>query len=345
MALSRPLKAAGMPKPPMIPRPMHEVGLGTARKFSSQSAFQHIVQNNTSITARAFWEVDWDLKAADERKVVAKARRRQPRGPDSTKRASRGAGTCFSDEMNIYFPKPSDAVVTTFLQIALAPTPTNTMPLVATDEAIYLLPLRAILSNHMTFQARVQDVAAIFEVLDANHVWDNDTSIESWGDTRGLCVELRIKFHGWPEERVRHLLGSLVDIPGCSLQEVYTTPLPSVLASELTQPENSLENMASLEFVMPGSIFLPESAESIDFASLSTRSTSPSASLFMSSVEEDGMLSGRSDGFSIHSLNFSDDWHRSILHGPHDQPTQNILSLSSTFLSQLEDSHSVWNAE
>lgn len=350
MALSRPLKAAGMPRPPMIPRPMHEVGLGTARKFSSQSGFQHIVQSNTSITARAFWEADWDLKAAEERKVAVKARRSQSRSPKSTKKASRCAGTRFSDEMSIYFPEPSEPAVTTFLQIALAPTPTNAMPPVATDEPIYLLPLRAILNNHTTFQARAQDVAAIFEMLDANHVWDNNVNVESWGDTRGLCVELRIKFRGWPEERVRQLLGSLVDIPGCSLQEVYTAPLPSVLALESTELENSLENMAPLEFVMPGLIVSLESIGSIDISALGTRPTSPSAFSFISSPDEDGALSDtgghESDGLSTRSFDFSDDdWHRSILHVPHKQPTPNILSLSSMFLSRLEDSQSLWNAE
>lgn len=329
MALSRPLKAGGIPRPLTLPRPMHEVGLGTARKFSSQSAFQHIVQNNTSIKARAFWEADWDLKAAEERKVVAKARHRRTKASKSTNKSR--ASTRFSDDMSVYFAQLPAATVATFLQIALAPTPSNTMPLLSADEA--LLPLRAILDTHTTFQARAQDVAAIFAVLDSNNVWDDGVTVESWGDTRGLCVELRVKFEGWSEASVRNLLGHLVDIPGCSLQEVSLTPVPSII----DEAEDSLEYPNPLEFVMPASIAMTDSLEHFDTSVQSTQPTSPSAFSFLSS-SDNGILSDLdvdlSDGFSDHS------------HMPASAiPNNLVFSLSSAFLSRIEDSNSVWSAE
>ncbi|KIM31018.1 hypothetical protein M408DRAFT_65884, partial [Serendipita vermifera MAFF 305830] len=160
---------------------MHEVGLGSARKFSSQTVFHHFVEN-TSITTRAFWEANWDLKAAEERKIWVKRAeqkksRRSKRSTKSTKHAivpvSIASSTLIheeDDDMSLYFAHPAEPSVTTFLQIALASTPSATLPLTAAaNDALYLLPLRSILDTHAHFQARTHDVTQIFARLDAEN--------------------------------------------------------------------------------------------------------------------------------------------------------------------------------
>jgi hypothetical protein len=335
MAVSRPLKAAGMPRPPVIARSMHEVGLGTARKFSSQTVFHHFVEN-TSITTRAFWEANWDLKAAEERKIWAKRPEQKKSG--QTKRTSRSSARAIipvtvassiqeeEDEMSLYFAHPAEPSVTTFLQIALASTPSATLPLAAAaNNALYLLPLRSLLDTHAQFQARTQDVTAIFTRLDAENVWNRGVTAETWGDTAGLCVELRVKFSGWSEQDVRGLLGGLIDVPGCAVQEYIT---PTAIADE--EEDNASQfspAVTQLEFVMPTASFDSEPI---------TRSSSPSVSdiTFLDLLEE-SISSGM---VTPHSAGSISEWGDSEPLSVFDnQPNTMLMSLSSAFLVRLQE--------
>lgn len=328
ISLSRPLRASGMPRPSMVPQPFHEIGLGTARKFSSQSTFQHIINNNTSIATRAFWEAGWDLKAAEERRTASRPRYRSPNTP---KKATHQRARRIQDDISLYFPEPVKPSVITYLQIALAPTPSTAMPLTLAEDAMYLLPLRTILDNHNNFQAHAQDVAAIFAALDSAHVWHNGASMESWGDTRGLCVELRIKFDGWTESRLRCLLGPLLNIPGCSLQEVRSSPVPSIVLMD--EPELGLfGDFPSLDFVMP-QLVVPLDALVDNFPPIPP--SSPTLSLTSMSdpdsyLDLDGSLS---DSESVHVPDTTDGWEASV--SSTSAHHTSILSLSSSFLSRL----------
>jgi hypothetical protein len=348
MALSRPLKAAGMPRPPMLPRPMHEVGLGTARKFSSQSAFRHVVEN-TSITTRAFWEANWDLNAAEERKIWVK--REQMRKSAKSKRTTKSSKHAIipvalvssaheeekdDDDMSLYFAHPAEPSVTTFLQIALASTPSARMPFADANDALYLLPLRSLLDTHANFQARTQDVTAIFAHLDANNVWNRGVTVETWGDTAGLCVELRVKFSGWPEQDVRELLGGLIEVPGIAVQECLA---PSVAESVITEEDE--EDHASLfspavthsqlEFVMPTASYDSEPI---------TRSSSPSPPSSVSDVTFLDLSDGEiSSGMATpRSAGSASEWGDSEpLSVFNSQPNTMLMSLSSAFLVRLQE--------
>src|ERR1700685_1004392 len=53
-----------LPRPPVGPRTMTQVGLGTARNFSSaRPIFQNLAQN-VPVVGRAFWEADWEIHSA-----------------------------------------------------------------------------------------------------------------------------------------------------------------------------------------------------------------------------------------------------------------------------------------
>lgn len=344
-ALSRPLKAAGMPRPPMLARPMHEVGLGTARKFSSQSAFRHVVEN-TSITTRAFWEADWDLKAAEERKIWSKHNRKKSGISRRTTKSSNHITVPVtvppsvheedSDDMSLYFAHPAKPSVTTFLQIALAATPSATMPLTDADDALRLLPLRSLLNTHANFQARTQDVTAIFARLDLNNVWNRGVTAETWGDATGLCVELRVKFSGWSEQDVRELLGALIEVPGIAVQErVACSVAESIIAEEEEEEHTRLFSPAvthsQLEFVMPTTTFDSEPV---------IRSSSPFAPSSISDVTfldlSDGDIS--SGMVTPRSVGSSSDWgDTEPLSVFESQPNTMLMSLSSAFLVRLQE--------
>ena len=145
-ALSRPLPHGGpfLPRPPPVPRSIVQVGLGTARNFSTaRPIFQNVV-DNVPIATRAFWEADWDVKMAKERaamrpKKYAKAQKEQrqkenervrpvaqPQIQATTEPAP--ATEPAHAELDHYFPAPAVPAVTTYLLIPLAPTPTSRRP-------------------------------------------------------------------------------------------------------------------------------------------------------------------------------------------------------------------------
>jgi len=239
--------------------------------------------------------------------------------------------------MSLYFASPAEPSVTTFLQIALASTPTATMPLGASNnEALYLLPLRSLLDTHAHFQARTEDVTAIFARLDANNVWNRGATAETWGDTAGLCVELRVKFSGWFEQDVRELLGGLIDVPGCAVQEWIA---PEQAESMIAEDEDDYQNpnvfspagaIMPLEFVMPMSAL--ESAPI-------TRPSSPSSvsdiTFLDLSLSDAGMSSGMTTPRSAGSISeWGDSEPLSVFA---TQPNSLLMSLSSAFLERLQE--------
>ncbi|PVF97818.1 hypothetical protein CPB86DRAFT_785458 [Serendipita vermifera] len=254
--LSRPLKAAGMPRAPTLSRPFQEMGLGTARKFSSHSAFRHVVEN-TSITTRAFWQADWDVEAKNNQRISTKRTHRK--GPSKRRQrasirqnllisAPKSVNTPFNtyqDDLDIYFMEPSRPAVTTFLHVAL----TSTIPSLSSSyQDLRLLPLDVILRRHSGFQDRTRLIEAIFTILDSHDAWSKGVIVEAIGNKDGLASELRITFGGWHEGEVRDLLGSFVDGEGCSLYQDFSAyaPGPESQTSGTNDPMHP-----PLEFVMP----------------------------------------------------------------------------------------------
>ncbi len=61
-ALARPLQHHFIPRGPVVPRTVTQVGLGTARNFSSGRVLFENFAQNVPVTGRAFCEVDWEIK-------------------------------------------------------------------------------------------------------------------------------------------------------------------------------------------------------------------------------------------------------------------------------------------
>ena len=219
-----------------------EIGLGTARNFSTgRTVFHHVIEKNASIGVRAFLEMDGstDLRTVQVSRTrarksehkVKKERKRmafKPTKPVVVK--TKG------EEVAQYF-KQEEPDVVTYLQVALAATPSARMPFAASTDgsldSTRLLPLRAMLNTQQLFYAQSEFVSNLFRTMDAHDVWNSPkgrVKVESWGDLSGLCTELRVRFEGWSEEDVRALFAGLLTdgaAEGWAIQELHPPePLP-----------------------------------------------------------------------------------------------------------------------
>jgi len=141
------------------------------------------------------------------------------------------------EEIAQYF-KQEEPEVITYLQVALAPTPSARMPFTASADGSIdsnrLLPLRAILNTQRQFHAHSEFISSLFSRMDAQDIWNlpkGRVTVESWGDLSGLCTELRVRFEGWSEEDVRALFVCLLNdegTEGWAIQELY--PLKQIPA-------------------------------------------------------------------------------------------------------------------
>ncbi|KAI9059716.1 hypothetical protein FKP32DRAFT_1595991 [Trametes sanguinea] len=235
--LARPGPTPFLPRAPVVPRSVTQVGLGTARNFSSgRPLFQHLAEN-VPIYARTFSQVDWEVRMQEERerlkmekakaKAHAKAARKaqaplRPLKPVQPARTS--AANAQEAELEHYFPTPTTPEVTTHLLIPLAPTPTSRLPLPENPplaSARPLLPLELIASMHTSHTTHALRVSTLFARLDASHVFEDlGVHCEACGDPSGLCTVLEVRFEGWTEARVRSVLGE-AGTGWCALEEVW----------------------------------------------------------------------------------------------------------------------------
>ncbi|KIJ44170.1 hypothetical protein M422DRAFT_30673 [Sphaerobolus stellatus SS14] len=260
VALSKPFGAPCLPRAPRVPGHISQVGLGTARNFSSgRPIFQNLVQN-VPVAGRAFFELDWDLKMREEQR---NAIRRQKKSTTVSKQASKvipppqqtipaPSSVYDEEEMQHYFQAPEAPSVVTYLQIPLAPTPTARVPLSA-NPVPHLLPLSALAREHALHSKHTIRVSSLFRRLDAANVWERGASCESYGDPSGLCTILQIKFEGWTEEMVREALGTS-GRDWCTIQEIYpetnrVESSPMAYSDPWISSEPQLESAVSL--VMP----------------------------------------------------------------------------------------------
>ncbi|KAJ7252401.1 hypothetical protein B0H12DRAFT_1118103 [Mycena haematopus] len=224
--LARPLhQARFVPRGPVVPRGMTQVGLGTARNFSSARPVFQQLADNIPVAARAFYEADWDT-------VNAKTERQKRRRPSKSKaqKASKEmikpikkmapAQVSESDELEHYFPAPLPSV-TTHLLIPLAPTPTARAPLPAfplplsSSAADGRLPLPALLVLHDAHETHSLRVASLFQRLDTADVWARGVVCEAYaysplnayGGGEGECTVLKVSFAGWSKAAVRGVIG------------------------------------------------------------------------------------------------------------------------------------------
>jgi hypothetical protein len=89
-ALSMPMGAPRLPRPPAVPRSIAQVGLGTARNFTTgRPIFQNIADKiyNVPVTSRAFLQADLDMRTKDA--SAFKHKRAAHKEKESTKRHCR----------------------------------------------------------------------------------------------------------------------------------------------------------------------------------------------------------------------------------------------------------------
>jgi hypothetical protein len=225
-ALSMSMGAPRLPRPPAVPRSIAQVGLGTARNFTTgRPIFQNIADKiyNVPVTSRAFLQADLDMRTKDasafkhkraahkEKESIERHRHactsKVEFHPAATTRTT-AKPVVQATEFDKYFsPAQVPDVSTTFL-VPLAPTPTTRMPLahMFTYDCHPLIPFVELSQLHIDAERHASRVKTLFEQLDAAQVWDKGATCETFGGARGAGV-LRVRFSGWSAYAVRGILG------------------------------------------------------------------------------------------------------------------------------------------
>ncbi|KAG6898247.1 hypothetical protein C0992_002261 [Termitomyces sp. T32_za158] len=258
-ALSGSSRATFLPRAPRpIPRSVAQVGLGTARNFSStRPIFQNLVEN-VPIAGRAIYNADLDVKLQKEKETMRKglkgsstkkgskemlkprARALSTKENQSTKVATQEA------ELDKYFAAPVVPDVTTCLLIPLAPTPTARVPLQEDPGSLLPLPaLASISNNHEIHSLRV---SSLFSRLDAADVWTRGVKCSAFshgGGTEGVCTMLKVEFVGWTKVEVRSVLGES-GTGWCVLEETRTSKSNGFGANNDSDSDDSLSDTSSV---------------------------------------------------------------------------------------------------
>ena len=223
-ALSVRMGSPRLPRPPAVPRSIAQVGLGTARNFTTgRPIFQNIADkiHNIPVVSRAFLEAGLDTRTKDDSMRAFKAEKKPKKRcrtesvPRPNKVEFHPAATLRGEDKSVaatefekYFvPTPVPDASTTLL-VPLAPTPTGRVPLSHTlsYDRHPLLPLMELSALHVDSERHASRVKALFEQLDAAQVWDKGATCEAFGGVRGAGV-LRVHFSGWSAHEVRGVLG------------------------------------------------------------------------------------------------------------------------------------------
>lgn len=260
-ALSRPFSPPRLPKPPVVPANVTQLGLGTARAFhSGRPVFQNLV-DNVPIATRALWEAEWDVKM--KKKEARRFRRATRNIPVSKSRQILKPATPIAEpdpsELDVYFPVEPVPPATTHLLVPLAPTPSARLPLSCHSDGP-LLPISHLAHIHTSHHLHSLRVSTLFARLDTANVWDDPgVNVDAYAfgprhDTlEKQCTVLRVSFRGWTAARVCAILG---DTTGdwYSLQETLTDGHPSLAplhnsSQQTISPRPELPPLESLEAV------------------------------------------------------------------------------------------------
>jgi len=225
-ALSMRMGAPRLPRPPAVPRNITQVGLGTARNFTTgRPIFQSVADkmHNIPVASRAILEADFDTRTKHDSAMALKLKRNRTRSkkrahPDcaSTKldfhpaatRPTVEAAAESEAEIDKYFAPAQVPDVSTTLLVPLAPTPTTRVPLAHTFayDRHPLVPFLELSALRVDTERHASRLRALFEQLDAAQVWDQGATCEALGGSRGAGI-LRIRFAGWSAHAVRGILG------------------------------------------------------------------------------------------------------------------------------------------
>jgi len=241
-ALSRPFSPPRLPKPPVVPANVTQVGLGTARAFhSGRPIFQNMV-DNVPIATRALWEAEWDVKM--KKKEARRIRRATqiktvPKSQEMSKpKPLIPEPRCDASELDVYFPVEPTPAITTHLLVPLVPTLTARPPLSARTDgggAHPLLPIPDLASIHTSHRLYSLRVSTLFARLDSANVWDDpgvNVDAYAFGPRHDAqekqCTILRVSFKGWNAGRVRSVLGDSAE-EWYSLEETHPNGHPTLV--------------------------------------------------------------------------------------------------------------------
>ncbi|KAJ3517180.1 hypothetical protein NLJ89_g672 [Agrocybe chaxingu] len=246
------LPRAPAPAPPRCGG-VAQVGLGTARNFSTgRPIFQHLAEN-VPIVGRALYEVDWDLDMRKESKrmhtlaenKVKKVSKTQEMIKPVQKKLKQQAietegvtAVSAQDDFAHYFHAVSTPAITTYLLIPLAPTPTTRVPLrpdPGRSDAL-LPPLSYLGALHGSYSTHTLRVSSLFTRLDQANVWARGVYCSAYSQGQqyqcagtndgesgvvgeGVCTTLTIEFRGWTKAEVRSVIGES-GTGWCVLEEV-----------------------------------------------------------------------------------------------------------------------------
>ena len=211
-AVGRPFGAYRLPKAPALtPRPVSQVGLGTARNFhSSRPLFQNFV-DNAPISLRAFTEADWELESKGKQPVKMTRGKGTPKAKKTKEMAKPVENKVqpvpeIQAEFDRYFT-PAPAEVITNLLVPLKPTPSSRQPL-HSNPSPPIFPFSILLEVHASHELHSLRVSSLFSRLDVARVWDDSgVSCLTYGDPSGLASIMKIEFQGWNKAQVMAVLG------------------------------------------------------------------------------------------------------------------------------------------
>jgi hypothetical protein len=355
-----------LPRPPAVPRSIAQVGLGTARNFTTgRPIFQNIADkiHNIPMASRAFLEAGLEMKAKDDSSRTFKAEKKSKKSsrraeslartnnvefhPAATRRGEDKSAA--STEFDKYFlPTPVPDVSTTLL-VPLAPTPTARVPLSHTlsYDRHPLLPLMELSALHIDAERHASRVKALFEQLDAAQVWDKGATCEALGGVRGAGV-LRVHFSGWSAHAVRGVLGEAAtgwcileeeraDEIGdeeldAMMSEVGSAPdYPGIAELNLSSPIDPAHSfvLPTLDFSASSGVAAAEPTRGLADASFYDTVTHLSPSSDFETLSDPGYAS---DSSELHSWIEPPD----ALYSSH-APSWASLSFSSAFYQRLEE--------
>jgi hypothetical protein len=227
----------------MAPRPpvATQLGLGTARNFSSSRPILQNLVDNVPIALRSLYEADLDVEfgrkkagvkrplytAVNKPKAALVGPKMKPRArkpPIALAEKEVDAVANAAAEFEKYFSAPIPAPVTSYVFIPLAPTPTNRLPLSTRDNLPHgrFIPLQEVGAIHASHNKHALRVSTLFARLDRANVWSHPgvsctpysgcprkaaTLSDSDEELEGVCTFLKLEFAGWTMNEVRGVIG------------------------------------------------------------------------------------------------------------------------------------------
>ncbi|EUC67365.1 hypothetical protein RSOL_501880 [Rhizoctonia solani AG-3 Rhs1AP] len=232
IAVNRPLAAPRLPKVVAPPRSITQVGLGTARNFSSRPVFQHLVEN-VPIALRSTAELDLDPRVRKSKGARIAGR---PSATNKKTRTSRPKAvkpsivvpepasvlSNIEAEFAHYFPVAASSVVTV-LTVPLQPSAARS-PLPEPREDASPLDLASFVPTISSYQTHRLRVDTLFDRLTRADVWKRGASTAVYDTGSGVADVIQVRFDGWSAADVRDVLGH-AGRGWCTIEERANLPV------------------------------------------------------------------------------------------------------------------------